>query len=244
MDMNRAMLIDVTAWMIGAILVLAPAALADDPEATTQPDEAVETPTTQPEVAPAVIQVGPAREAPVTPAIKPRDEGDAEAEPKPAAVEAPSAREVMDMLQEGDADGPANAPTRRDVERELEPDDEGGRAVLPVPAGKQSPLMHTRTAHPDATRRLLPEGTVIVDRTGILKADQGRWVFVFEADSSALDDPPLILLPNSYLESMQKQANYGKRDVKFRISGVVTQYQGANYLFLRKVLIVRNLDRF
>jgi hypothetical protein len=84
------------------------------------------------------------------------------------------------------------------------------------------------------------EGTPIVNRVGriTLGADGGQSEFVFESDGQALRDPPLIVLPNLNLMLMEDAARNNTREPRFRVSGVVTEYRGRNYLLLEKVSVL------
>jgi len=86
----------------------------------------------------------------------------------------------------------------------------------------------------------LREGSYIVDRVGrLLKgSDNQGWEFAFEADGQALKDPPVVVLPNLKLMLMEDQIKETRRDLKFRITGMVTEYRGRNYVLLDKVVVV------
>jgi hypothetical protein len=92
---------------------------------------------------------------------------------------------------------------------------------------------------------VLREGTFLVDRTGRLarSGDGHHWELVFEADGKALKDPPMILLPNLKLMAMETAVKNATRDVRFRVTGMVTEYNGRNYLLLEKVVVVPDSQR-
>ncbi len=81
---------------------------------------------------------------------------------------------------------------------------------------------------------LLLEGTFLIERPGRLVYDGGRPRFEFLLDDGATAPRILELLPSQLLETMEQEARQGFSE--FVISAEVTQYQGANYLMLRKVL--------
>ena len=84
---------------------------------------------------------------------------------------------------------------------------------------------------------LLREGTPVVDRVvRLAKDDKGQAEIMFESDGKALRDPPMLVLPNSKLAVMEDSV--ADRDRKFRVTGIVTEYRGRNYILLEKVLIV------
>ena len=88
---------------------------------------------------------------------------------------------------------------------------------------------------------VIREGTFLVDRIGRLtrSADGQNWEFTFEADGQAMKDPPVIILPNLKLMSMEDAVNSGNRDLRFRVTGQVTEYKGRNYILLEKVSVVQ-----
>ena len=87
---------------------------------------------------------------------------------------------------------------------------------------------------------VLREGTFIVDRVGRLTrtTDGSQAEFTFEADGKALKDPPMLILPNLKLVVMENVAGPDSRDLRFRVTGMVTEYHGRNYLLLEKVVVV------
>ena len=71
-------------------------------------------------------------------------------------------------------------------------------------------------------------------------ADGQGWEFNFEADGSALQDPPMNVLPNLKLMVMEEAIENGGSDVRFRVSGSLTEYRGRNYVLLEKVVVAQN----
>jgi hypothetical protein len=86
---------------------------------------------------------------------------------------------------------------------------------------------------------LLREGTFIFDRVGRLthNADGTQAEFTFQADSKTLADPPVIILPNLKLMTMEDLVKAQNRDMLFRVTGMVTEYRGRNYLLLEKISV-------
>jgi hypothetical protein len=58
-----------------------------------------------------------------------------------------------------------------------------------------------------------------------------------------MKDPPLVVLPNLKLMAMENAVTGSSRDLRFRISGTVTEYKGRNYILLDKVVVVPDLDQ-
>jgi hypothetical protein len=87
---------------------------------------------------------------------------------------------------------------------------------------------------------VMRERSYIVDRTGrLVRSDDGQqWEFRFDADGRALRDPPVVVLPNLTLMSMENEIGGTSRDLHFRITGEVTEYRGRNYVLLRKAVVV------
>lgn len=141
---------------------------------------------------------------------------------------APSAQAIIDKLLE------SKTPT-------------AGTPVLP--ATNSNPLAVPAVAavapNPTATTRLR-EGQFIWSRVGrLVKVEKtGEWVFAFESDGKEMKDPPMGLLPCKMLEAMQNSSDDGKKSVRFRVSGQVTEYQGKNYLMVTYMQTVRDLNQF
>jgi hypothetical protein len=87
---------------------------------------------------------------------------------------------------------------------------------------------------------VIREGSYIVDRTGRLtkSADGQQFEFNFESDGRAMKDPPVVILPNLKLMAMENAVSGSNRDLRFRITGMVTEYKGRNYVLLEKVVVV------
>ena len=67
--------------------------------------------------------------------------------------------------------------------------------------------------------------------------------FTFDSDGKTMKDPPLVVLPNLKLMAMENAVTGSSRDLRFRISGTVTEYKGRNYILLDKVVVVPDLDQ-
>lgn len=103
-------------------------------------------------------------------------------------------------------------------------DQTSGRSVAP-----NAPLVNLRR-----------EGEYIPDRTGRLTvaADGQSMEFTFDSDGKTLLDPPMLILPNLKLMQMENAVSSARRDLKFRVSGQVTEYKGRNYILLDKIVVV------
>lgn len=122
----------------------------------------------------------------------------------------------------------------------LKPPANSGRSLNPLPERPATDKSGAASVKPNAPSvGVLREGTFIIDRVGRLTktADGNQYEFTFESDGKALRDPPLIILPNLKLMLMENAVTGTNRDLKFRITGVVTEYRGRNYILLEKVSV-------
>lgn len=82
------------------------------------------------------------------------------------------------------------------------------------------------------------EGDFIVDRVARLNTTaDGQKELVFEADGRFMQDPPMIVLPSLNLMVLEGAIKKASRDLRFRISGQVTEYNGRNYILVSKVVV-------
>jgi hypothetical protein len=86
------------------------------------------------------------------------------------------------------------------------------------------------------------EGDIMTDRVGRLQNSGAGWEFHFESDGRALKDPPMALLPNSVLAQMEAAGERSGRDLRFRVTGMITTYHGRNYLLVEKARAVSKAD--
>jgi hypothetical protein len=146
--------------------------------------------------------------------------------------------------------GPTTAPSTRPaaqaadqlLNQMLRPADQAARPLVPVPDTDVRDLTTGRSAiAPGApSMNLLREGSFVVDRTGRLARakDSSGFEFVFDADGRTLRDPPMLILANSKLQVMEDSVKNANRDLRFRITGVVTEYRGRNGVLIEKVIVI------
>jgi hypothetical protein len=125
---------------------------------------------------------------------------------------------------------PANGPVLQPLQPILNPpvvDQTTGQMVVP------------NSTLPQNLKR---EGDFINDRLGRLtKGSDGQTMeFTFESDGRTMQDPPVIILPNLKLMSMEDAVNSSNKDMRFRITGQLTEYKGRNYILLDKVSVVQD----
>jgi hypothetical protein len=104
----------------------------------------------------------------------------------------------------------------------------------------EGPAAGTGAVAPSAPQvALIREGSILPPRVGRLtrSADGKDMEFTFEADAKNMKDPPMVLLPNSYLAAMEDAVSGASRDLRFKVSGMITEYHGRNYLLLQTVEI-------
>jgi hypothetical protein len=123
----------------------------------------------------------------------------------------------------------------------LKPPTDSGRVLQPLPDPPKVDAATGRVVAPSPPQpTLIREGSYLVDRVGRLNktSDGQQWEVTFEADGRTMKDPPMLILPNLKLAAMEQAVTAASRDVRFRITGMVTEYKGKNYLLLEKVLAI------
>jgi hypothetical protein len=121
-------------------------------------------------------------------------------------------------------------------------DSSPGQVLHAIPADKMRFDASTvsKSVAPNAPAvNLIRENTTLPPRTGRLSktADGHDWQFVFDSDGKTLQDPPMIVMPNLNLESMEDAMANGSRDMRFIVSGVIYEYHGRNYLMVQIVKV-------
>ncbi len=145
--------------------------------------------------------------------------------------------------------GPATRPAKELSAEEmlsqmLKPQTTGNKPLAPLPAaasgGADKNSGRGAVAPAAPLVNVLREGTFLVDRVGRLSrsADGSQAEFAFESDGTALQDPPVVIVPNLKLMQMEDAVAAGTRDLRFRVSGMMTEYRGRNYILLEKVVVV------
>jgi len=153
--------------------------------------------------------------------------------PRPSTTQPVSADQVVQQLIAGAGPKPpANdadaAPVSRQRHAVMVDDKSGPGAVAPGAA----------------LLSVIREGTRIFDRVGRLtRHGPGRLdEFTFDADRAAMQDPPVLLLPNLKLVAMENAVSATSKDQRFRVSGMITEYRGRNYLLLEKAQAIADLN--
>jgi hypothetical protein len=124
----------------------------------------------------------------------------------------------------------------------LKPAASAGQPLQPIQEGPAPDVTTGKNAVAPAAPQLnlVREGTYLPDRIGRLthSTDGQTAELTFEADGKALKDPPMIILPNQNLMLMENAVTGNARDLRFRITGVVTEYKGRNYILLERAVVM------
>jgi hypothetical protein len=148
----------------------------------------------------------------------------------------------------------AQAPTTKPTTKPANPDlmlkqllspNRPQKVIQPVefpPLEKYDQTSKTAVAPKAEILNLVREGTFMVNRMGRLTktADGPFYEFTFEADGAAMKDPPMFILPNLKLTQMESAVKTTSRDLKFLVTGMVTEYGARNYILLEKVVVVQD----
>jgi hypothetical protein len=149
------------------------------------------------------------------------------------------------LAQNAPATQPAEVPAVDLLNRMLKPAGEAPAPLQPIvlPPPPNSVTGQGAIAPNATTMPIIREGTFVTDRTGRLtKSPDGlHEEFTFDADGQAMQDPPMIILPNLKLELMEQAVNGANRDLKFHVTGMVTEYQNRNYLLMERVVVVPDI---
>src|SRR5882762_8725904 len=157
---------------------------------------------------------------------------------------------VLGLVIGGSAVAQTTRPTTRPMEAPnpdmmlrqlLSPARPSAKPLEPVQYPQEDTTSKTAVAPKVDTQNLVREGSYVLNRRGRLtRTAEGQFEFTFEADGSALKDPPMIILPNVKLTQMETAVKTNSRDLKFRMSGMVTEYNGRNYVLMEQVVVVQD----
>lgn len=106
-------------------------------------------------------------------------------------------------------------------------------APFPTPTRPRMSPGVRRPTRQSSSPDLLPEDKRLIDREGRVIREGAGTVFVFDNG-----DTPIVLLPNRKLQRLEDLSDYGRKLMRFRVSGRVTEYRGRNYLLASKVVII------
>src|SRR3954466_9748919 len=99
----------------------------------------------------------------------------------------------------------------------LSPARPSAKPLEPVQYPQEDTTSKNAIAPKVETQNLVREGSYVIRRVGRLTrtAETGQFEFTYEADGSALKDPPMIILPNLKLTQMENAVKTNSRDLKF-----------------------------
>jgi len=93
---------------------------------------------------------------------------------------------------------------------------------------------------PGEFNTLVREQTMLLSRRGqVTRTTSGAWLFVFDADSQGLSDPPMILMPCLLLEHLEQRVWRSGASVPVLISGRTYIFDNRNYLLPTAFQIAR-----
>jgi hypothetical protein len=166
-----------------------------------------------------------------------------EAGPEEISHQTPQLDTTPDNQQQ---DGPQNGPVSADqmLNKMLS---ENGKPTGLSPASAQPSA--DRASGPGALPPKAPLINVLRERSQVFdrvarmsrSPDGIEEQITLESDGTAMQDPPLILLPNLKLVALE--AASADRNARFRVTGMVTEYRGRNYILLQKVVVMSDSDR-
>src|SRR4051812_11278911 len=152
---------------------------------------------------------------------------------------------VLPLLIAGSALAQTTRPTTRPVEppnpdlmlrQLLSPSRPNAKPLEPVNFPPEPDQTSKMAVSPKVqAQNLVREGSYIIDRVARLtRTPEGQSEVTLEADGFALKDPPMIILPNLKLTAMETMVKNTSRDLRFQVSGMVTEYNGRNYILLEQ----------
>ncbi len=137
-------------------------------------------------------------------------------------------------------------PADQMLNRMLQPKGTVAQPLQPVADPETDKSTGAAAVAPGApTQTVVREGTYLVDRIGRLtRGGEGKFSeFSFEADGRTLGDPPVVILPNLKLMLMEDAVKNAARDLRFQVTGLVTEYRGRNYILLEKVVVAPDVTQ-
>ena len=121
---------------------------------------------------------------------------------------------------------------------------------LPPPISNDFPTTDRSTgiaaiAPAAADIAVIREGTHLINRVARLShsSDGRQGILTFDSDGTTMKDPPMVILPNSKLETMENDIVNLSTDLHFRVSGTITEYKGRNYIQLDKAVYLSDIEK-
>jgi hypothetical protein len=150
----------------------------------------------------------------------------------PLAAETPDANSPLLLLNPGQDPNRAPGPVVPGKGDRLAIPEQIQKRLTDYQAHRQRAIVETTRA----PSRL----QVLLDQVGVVVRDQQRTFFVTDRLGQNAMAKALEILPCGTLESMERLQSQLPEPVRFRIAGLVTEYQGGTYLLLHRA--VREYD--
>jgi len=236
--MKHAALVAAVVMVMGAGWFGAAAILGEQPQQgpSAAPPPAAPSAPAPPAPAPSVPPAPPAPPAPAPAPQAPSDYGpvaiprhtEEPVQPAPAPVAVP--KKAPEPVKGAQAPV-VTTPKTDGFENIIPPPQMPDVDIPPIPeVKKEAPFKPGPRPVAKKKSDAIEEGKRLFDREGRLEVDPlGRPYFVF--DSS---DKPMQLLENTQRELLEITTDHGKRRAKWRVSGIVTVYEGKNYFLLTR----------
>jgi len=119
--------------------------------------------------------------------------------------------------------------------------------ALTIPDEIINKLKDRKIIRPEQLRKglKLENDSVLIDRIGYVKTDDdGQAKFVFDALGRNAKNYSIDLLPCQVLQLAQEKYESAIEKPRFKITGIVTQFEGQNYMFLQKASVVYSYGNF
>lgn len=123
-----------------------------------------------------------------------------------------------------------------------EPDD-----VLAIPEQVLAKLKSRPIVRTEQLRKglELKQDSILVDRTGfIVPKGDGKISFVFDGLGRNVQHVSLELLPCEVLQRASRKQSAELEKLRFKVAGIVTKYNGKNYLLLQRAIRIYNHGNF
>jgi hypothetical protein len=110
-----------------------------------------------------------------------------------------------------------------------------GQAAAPSATPAANPSQSAQIAPARTCQR---EGTQVVDQWGYFKPTGERWLFVAERDGAQW-----IGLENRNLERVARAVAGNPRRLRWRVTGILTEYHGNNFLLIDRAILKTDLTQ-
>ena len=119
--------------------------------------------------------------------------------------------------------------------------------ALTIPKEILNKLKTRRIIRPEQLKKglELKQDSILADRTGfIVRQDEGRLVFVFDALGRNVQQILLRLLSCQALELAERRQSAEPDTLRFKIAGILTKYNGSHYLLLERTTRIYSHGNF